>query len=200
MTVPGDVADASGVARRFVALPIPDHVRALALAASAPARAVAPDLTWTRPEGWHVTLAFLGDVADHDLPALTDALAAVAGATAPPDAGLAPAGRFGRHALWLGVTDRPRGAFTDLAAVVVAAIRTCGVGTATDLGDDHELRPHLTLARAAPRRDAAVDDAVVGAVAAVDARWSVDELQLVRSVRGDGPARYVADAAWPLLG
>jgi 2'-5' RNA ligase len=60
------------------------------------------------------------------------------------------------------------------------------------------VRPHLTLARAS-KRGADARDAVVE-VASVMAAWEADEVALVRSHVGGGPARYETVATFPLVG
>lgn len=188
-------SDEGGTLRLFVALPVPDHVRVLATAAVAPARDLAPDLTWTRPDGWHVTLAYVGDVPAAAEPAIARAVADAAAATAPIDLRLGAAGRFGRHALWLAVRDDPAGAVAALGVAVQAALLADGLPV-----DERPVRPHLTLARGARGRGAAVDDRVVDAFESVEVGWSADAVDLVASVRGDGPARYPTRSTWPLLG
>ncbi len=178
--------------RLFVALPIPAHVRALVAAAAAPARDAAPELTWTRPEGWHVTLAFLGEVAGGAVAAVEDRLAAAVAGSAPIVCHLGDPGRFDRRALWLAVEDRPAGAIAELGAQVQRALGDAELPVAP-----RPVRAHLTLARA-PRAGANVDDEVVAAVAPVSVEWEAAEVELVRSHLGDGPARYEAVARWPL--
>jgi RNA 2',3'-cyclic 3'-phosphodiesterase len=180
-----------GTVRCFVALPIPAHVRALVAAASAPAREVASELTWTRPEGWHVTLAFLGDVATAALDDVTGAIAGVAADTAPIACEVGEVGRFGRRALWLGVDDDPVGAVARLGAAMQSALVAVG-----SLDEEREVRPHLTLARASRRR--ADLEAAAGAIAPVRVGWEADAVELVRSEVGDGPARYTAIGSWHL--
>ncbi len=180
--------------RLFVALPVPAHVRVLAGAAAAPVRDEHPELTWTRPEGWHVTLAFLGDVGTDrvdEVEAVVGRAVAQAG-VGPIGCALGEPGRFRGTAMWLEVLDDPVGAIGDLGGAIQTA-----------LADTHlpvhrqEVRPHLTLARAS-RRGAAIDDEVVAQVAGVDARWEAAEVELVRSHVGGGPARYEPIATWPL--
>lgn len=50
--------------RCFVAIPIGEPLRAALIRATSVWRDAAPDtdLRWTSPDGWHVTLAFLGEV------------------------------------------------------------------------------------------------------------------------------------------
>jgi RNA 2',3'-cyclic 3'-phosphodiesterase len=187
---------ADGSERLFVALPVPDHVRALAHAAAAPARDDHPELTWTRPEGWHLTVAFLGDVEVARVDEVEQVVgAAITGAgLAPPSCRLAGADRFDSRALYLAVEDAPAGAIASLGEVVQTALATASLPVRR-----RPVRPHLTLARAS-RRGAAVTDEVVAAVAGVDARWEASSVELVRSELGDGPARYVTVTSWPLGG
>jgi RNA 2',3'-cyclic 3'-phosphodiesterase len=180
--------------RLFVALPVPDHVRVLAQAAAAPARDAHPELTWTRPEGWHVTLAFLGDVLLDRVPDVSRVVAPVtANAEGPIACHLGPAGSFGRRALWLEVLDDPRGAVASLGAAVQDALAGASLPV-----QRQEVRPHLTLARAS-KRGADVRDAVAE-VASVTAAWEADGVALVRSHVGGGPARYETVATFPLVG
>ena len=62
--------------RLFVAVPVPDAVRDHVLDAVGDLRGD-ERLAWTRPDGWHATLAFVGEVEDAD---------AVVGATRGPSA------------------------------------------------------------------------------------------------------------------
>jgi RNA 2',3'-cyclic 3'-phosphodiesterase len=185
---------AAGSVRLFVALPIPEHVRALVEAAAAPAREAHPELTWTRPRGWHLTLAFLGDVLVDRVGAVRDTVGTVVagGEVGPVGCALAGAGRFGERALWLGVDDDPPGAIVAFGEAVQEALAAAHLPV-----QRRAVRPHLTLARAS-RRGAAVTDAVVRHVASVRGRWEVDDAELVRSHLGGGPARYETVASWRL--
>jgi 2'-5' RNA ligase len=178
--------------RLFVALPVPDHIRVLVEAATAPARDSAPELTWTRPGGWHVTLAFLGDVASDQVP---DVEGTVGQAVAASDVGplrcqLGEPDRFDTRVLFLTVEDDPAGGIADLGGSIQAAIEAAGLPVTRK-----PVHPHLTLARAS-RRGATVTDAVTAAVAPVTGEWEADEVVLVRSHLGGGPARYETVSAW----
>ncbi len=62
--------------RLFVAVPLGDELRA-SLAAAAEGWRRRPDLAglrWTDPDGWHVTVAFIGEVDPAGIPALARAL------------------------------------------------------------------------------------------------------------------------------
>ncbi|WP_018567086.1 RNA 2',3'-cyclic phosphodiesterase [Streptomyces sp. PsTaAH-124] len=160
-------------------------------------------LRWTGRAGWHLTLAFYGEVAEETVPELEARLAKAAHRTRPFPLALRGGGRFGHgKALWTGAEgDLP--ALRLLAGRAQAAGRRAGApGTAAD--GHRPYRPHLTLARGRPpladvRPHA---DALAGLTGRT---WTVDEIVLVRSllpasgVPGEQP-RYDAVARWPLGG
>src|SRR5216684_870958 len=63
--------------RVFVALEIPSAVRENLAALLESLRAVSPQTRWVRPENLHVTLKFIGEVAEAKLAAIRGVLASV---------------------------------------------------------------------------------------------------------------------------
>lgn len=59
--------------RLFIALALPDPVRNAIASLSEPLQG----LSWTRPEQWHLTLRFLGDVTEEQLDRMRERLATV---------------------------------------------------------------------------------------------------------------------------
>lgn len=180
--------------RLFAALAVPTAVVDTLDAVVAPLRAEHPELGWTTPEGWHLTLAFLGEVAE-PVDAVTAALTPVA-ASAPPEIrlSLTAGGHFGRRALWVGVRDDPPGAMRELGDRAQEALAVAGLPV-----DRKEVRPHLTIARARgvrrghdrrPDSGATTGGAVVARLAralpTVEAGWIVRDLVVYRSVRSGG--------------
>lgn len=139
-----------------------------------------PGVRWTTPAQWHVTLAFLGDVAESRTEEVASALVgATARAAAPPEARLGPASvRLGRSVLCV-----PIDGLDELAAMVRAAFVASPLRAALD---QHPYRGHLTLARA--RRQRTVPASLVGAP--LEASWRVREVGLVRSELDPSGARY----------
>ena len=186
--------------RLFVAvLPPPQAVRELA-AALAPLRRLrgADLMRWTRPEDWHLTLAFLGEVGDGLRPALDERLARAARRHPPHTLRLAGGGRFGDQVLWTAVTG-DEAALAGLARSVRAGARRAGAPA----DDSHAFRSHLTLART-PRSAAVRLRPYAEALASFEGTpWPVREVVLVESrpprsgVPGERP-RYGTAAAWPL--
>lgn len=180
--------------RLFVAITPPAEALAALDAELGPARMVAPHgLRWTRPEQWHLTLAFLDEVPDADVPALTDALGAVL-TDEPLSLRLAGGGCFGTRVLWVGLAGDVH-ALRVLAAEIATAARGAGVV----LADDHSFRPHLTLARAG-REKADLRPAAAELAQIVGPAWDVAAVQLLRSRLNAGPggtALHTPIATWP---
>ncbi|HET6393905.1 MAG TPA: RNA 2',3'-cyclic phosphodiesterase [Blastococcus sp.] len=181
--------------RLFVALVPPARARA-ELAAAVRELPPHPRLRWTRPEQWHLTLAFLAEVDDRTRGQLVERLGRVAHRHPPLELSLAGGGRFGAHVLWTRV-DGDRAALRRLVDAVRAAARRCGLPS-----EQRPYRPHLTLARAGPP---APDLAPL--VAAMQgftgSTWPATELHLVRSRLGVGPngtAQHETVATWELTG
>ena len=194
--------------RLFVAVELPDPVRAALteLVAGLVAGQVAepaadgltalpprlpPRLRLAAPERMHLTLAFLGEVAEPRLPGLRERLGRSAGRHAPMRLRLSGGGRFGGSVLWVGV-DGDVERLRHLAGSVAGAARHSGLAV-----EDRPYRPHVTLARARPpadlRRLAALLEGYEGP------GWTASEIVLVRSRTGPSP-EHIPVARWPLTG
>ncbi|MEV6961048.1 RNA 2',3'-cyclic phosphodiesterase [Streptomyces sp. NPDC051207] len=185
--------------RLFAAVLPPDEVtRELAAEVEALRQLPGADgLRWTGRPGWHVTLAFYGEVDDALVPELSARLARAAGRTRPFPLALRGGGQFGQgRALWTGA-DGDVEALRLLAGRAEAAARRAGV----PMGEHRRYKAHLTVARS---RGAADVGAYLAALDGFTSRtWTVRELVLVRSnlprsgTPGEQP-RYEAVARWPL--
>jgi RNA 2',3'-cyclic 3'-phosphodiesterase len=166
--------------RLFVALPPPAHAVAHLQQAVAPLEAAQPELIWTFPSSWHLTLAFLGAVDEELLPTLQSRLARAARRHQPMALSFCSGGSFG-HVLWVGVAG-DRAVLGRLAEAVTAACRRAGTNV-----DEKPYRPHLTLARTRTRRD--LGEAVQALRSYRGPSWSAERIQLVRSHLGQGEGR-----------
>jgi RNA 2',3'-cyclic 3'-phosphodiesterase len=184
--------------RLFVAVIPPASVLRELAGAVAPLAVIgeADGLRWTRPDGQHITLAFLGEVDEATVPELTRRLARAARRHEPLTLRLAGGGRFGDRTLWAGVAgDTAR--LARLADSVAAGARRGGIA----VEEGRTFRAHLTLARGRGtvglRRYA---DALTGFESGT---WPADRVELVRShppapgVPGARP-RYETLDVWPL--
>jgi len=152
---------------------------------------------WTRVEQIHLTLKFLGDVPDCDVPAVCDAAAKVAARFEPFELTVARTGCFpprgAARIVWAGIDGPPQ--------PLIDCHRACEQAYA-DLGFKPEGRPfspHLTIGRV---RDAHTSHEIRAAVDAESAfsagSFPVDELVMFESVlRPVGPI-YTAISRVPL--
>lgn len=139
----------------------------------------------TDPARWHLTLVFLGEVAD-PVP-LVPPLRDVAGSSPPITLQLRGRGFFrGPGVLYAGIGGDVEG-LTRLAAGLADACRAAGV-----LLEDRPYRPHLTVATRSPR-----DPGVLAGYRGPS--WTAREVELVRSQLGRQVSHEVI-ARLPLTG
>jgi 2'-5' RNA ligase len=190
-------------------------IEALA-AATGRARRAAPELRWSEPDRWHVTLAFLGAVPDDRRAELDARLARVARRHGPIPVETVGGGHFGNRVLWTQVRQAapaglpgPAGlpvavAGRDRALTALAAgVRRAAERAAATAADPRALRAHLTLARVPVRTHRELGSLVELLRADVaPLPWTVDRLVLMRSV--DGPpgsaTSYQEQSSWSLTG
>lgn len=192
--------------RRFVALGLEPAVRRALERQVASVRARFPEHAWTDPEGWHLTLAFVGELSDARVPALVGAVAdATRGHEAVGGSAQLRLGsclRLGPRVLTIAVEDDPPGRVIGLGERVQAAVAAAGLPV-----QQRTVRPHLTVARARRRRD--IDETLRTELHAALAAgrdeaagdpfaWSVTRLEVWSSQLGTGPARYEVLATLPL--
>lgn len=129
--------------RLFVAVALDAALRREVERLRAPLMTRAPDAHWSRPEAWHMTLRFLGERPESELPALHDALGRVRRPQFPLELrgmGAFPA-RGRPRTLWVGVAD-PQPAKL-LAAAIEEQLAALGFTP-----EARPFTPHITLASA----------------------------------------------------
>jgi 2'-5' RNA ligase len=178
--------------RLFVAIDPPtdavDHLRAHVNMSQS-------GLRWVKPEQWHLTLTFCGDVEERKADDLSTRLARAAARHKPLQLQLAGAGAFSRparaHALWIGLAGDVD-ALSTLAASTSAAARRVGVKD-----EDRRYRPHLTIARASPPSD--LRDLVTELSSYQGPPWTATDIHLVRSHLAPSTV-HERIGTWPLSG
>lgn len=187
--------------RLFAALVPPEHVLE-DLAEFLSPRQEAPEasrMRWTAPDQWHVTLAFMGDVADRHLDELLERLGRAAKKRPPLDLTVAGGGAFPDAArakiLYAGVDTGGRD--DDLRHLAVGT-RAAAAKAGAEI-EGGRFRPHVTLARIGRPVDVTrwlrVLDAYRGPT------WHAREVTLVQSHLGEGPRkrpRYEVVGTFPL--
>jgi 2'-5' RNA ligase len=171
--------------RSFVAVPLPEGVRAGILEAAAALEPELPAVRWLRKvENLHVTLKFLGQVEEERMGELGGAIAEAVGAVPRFGVEMRGLGAFptARDAriVWAGVVDPGRG-LARVAELVETVAAELGIADK----EARLFRPHVTVGRAKARVDAraALAPFAERAFGAVP----VDEVHLYESRLGGGP-------------
>jgi 2'-5' RNA ligase len=181
--------------RCFIAVDVGEEIRGNVEQVTRELRPIADDsgarLGWTRPEGWHVTLAFLGAVARDlvaDVSRTLDAVVASRPAVALVASGLVGMPSLGNPRVVAVAVEDPEGHLAGLARCIRQALEPSGF-----VFEERPFRPHLTLARV--RRPLRGRDHPVKAWLAARAERAlgstvVDEVGLYESQPGPGGSRY----------
>lgn len=186
--------------RLFVALEPSAAVREEARRAADHLRRAVPRLQarFADPDTVHLTLRFLGNVEERDVPAVARAVRGVAATSRRFLARTAALGAFPTpkrpSVLWLGFEDAPNGGATALHSELASAL------AGTPEPGRKRFVPHLTLARVKTLRG--VDRSQLGdALAAFEpaaAIWQVAEVVLFESELRRSGARYTQLLSAPL--
>jgi len=167
----------------FVALPLPEAVKEDLAEFLEPRQEAGPDWRWTAPEQWHLTLAFLPEVADRHTDELLERLERAAKRRKPLVLRVAGAGAFPHagHAkvLWAGL-EHDGEELMRLAGGVRSAAAKSGIRV-----DGARFHAHLTLARLGRPADVTRWLRVLDPYAGPP--WQAREVALIASYLGQGP-------------
>jgi 2'-5' RNA ligase len=181
--------------RAFIAIELPASIREALAHEQARFRAVCPDARWTRPEGIHLTMKFLGEISAQQEAQVKKALGRVEQFE-----------RFTLRAQGFGFfpdAHRPRVFWTGLVAPPDLARLAAQVENAlAPLGfppEGRPFKPHLTLARfKIPRPQPKLEALVAGEGNLLPASFEVSEFFLWESRLWPGGAEYHKIARFPL--
>jgi RNA 2',3'-cyclic 3'-phosphodiesterase len=182
--------------RSFVAVLLPDGVRARLAAMVTELRSRAPAWAWVKPDNLHLTLRFLGALEPAVLGRAEEAMrVAAASVQAPFTIELGGLGHFPASGppgvVWAGVV-AGASELVRLQSALEAALAAQGLP-----GDGRAFHPHVTLARARERRGGTRLRALLGGGPRFG-RLEVAALHLMRSDLGPGGSRYSILAEAPL--
>jgi RNA 2',3'-cyclic 3'-phosphodiesterase len=184
--------------RLFVAIPMPEAVRnEITGVQQELRRLISHDaIRWTKPEQFHLTLRFLGDVPAERVAALQEAIKVVcAGERAlclrAQGAGFFP-NAWSPRVIWAGVNDG-EGRLAELQIKIEGAVQpfTQEPGTERFAG-------HVTLGRVKFLNRPEIEKLAAHAQAVKDrlfGEWTADEVKLIRSDLSPGGARHTLLAA-----
>jgi len=196
-----DTESPSGFLRLFVAIPVPETVRKEIARAQGRLKREAPPGTirWTRPDQFHITLKFLGDIAISQLEAVKESLAAIcAGSPAlsltARGIGFFPNTRRPR-VIWAGAHDE-LGGLAELHRQVDKALRPFAPAERTET-----FTGHITLGRFKPGHHSATSRIVEHAEifrTREFGEWSAGQFELVRSELNSAGAEHLPIASYSL--
>ena len=132
--------------RTFIAIEIPNEIKTeMARAQEQLRRSAAVDAGWTRPEGIHLTLKFLGEVPEAKISEIMSALTNVAAGTGSFRLELSGVGTFpnpgNARVVWIGIA----GAI-DRLLKLQTMVEEAMIGLRFER-EDKKFTPHLTLGR-----------------------------------------------------
>jgi 2'-5' RNA ligase len=192
------------VVRVFIAVPLPRSLleKMAALQRQLDGQVPPRSVRWVRVEGIHLTLKFLGDTSTEKLPAIKQALAAVARHAPTCTFTVEGLGCFPNlhrpNIVWVGVKE-PTGWLEVLQNAIEEAMTHFGYSP-----EKRGFKPHLTLGRVdrrASRTDAAqVGAAVANATVGLLGEVSADRFDLIRSMLKPTGAEYTTLEEFPLRG
>ena len=131
--------------RTFIAIEIPESVKKELAAVQGRLRVAGVDASWTRAEGMHLTLKFLGEVTEQRVPDIMDNLRKAAEGIGPLGFSVSGVGTFpnpkNARVVWTGLA----GDIETLARLQVAVENAMALlGMARE---ERKFTPHLTLGR-----------------------------------------------------
>ncbi len=156
----------------------------------------APRITWVKPEVAHLTVQFLGEVADHDVDQVTGALGGHSLADGPFVVSWDALGAFPDtrrpRVLWLGAASG-----TESMQALAREVRKRLAAVAI-VDEDRPFRAHVTVARVRDPGSGVRWSDIVSSVRPGRTMMHVDHVTLYHSqLSPDGP-RYTALATWTL--
>jgi len=186
--------------RLFVAIPMPETVRNETTGVQRELRRLVPGdaIRWTKPEQFHLTLRFLGDVPVERVPALQEGIKAVCrGSLAlrlrAQGVGFFPNARSPR-VIWAGVNDG-EGRLVDLQKKIADA-----VGPFAEKPGEEKFAGHVTIGRVKFLNRPEIEKLAAHAQAVKDrlfGAWTANEVELIRSDLLPSGASHTLLAAFP---
>ncbi len=178
--------------RGFFAAPVPSEVAGdiAKLVQALRQRPGGDGVRWVRPESYHLTLRFLGSIAEASVPELLEAVRSELAGAAPcsVEFGAPHAFPSARQPRVVVLAAEPEAPLAALAERIERAVVKLGFAR-----ESRRFRAHLTLGRVRSRRLPEL-----GPPAASAGRLAVGEVVLFRSDPAPDGARYTALASLPL--
>ncbi|MBI5039489.1 MAG: RNA 2',3'-cyclic phosphodiesterase [Nitrospirae bacterium] len=136
--------------RCFISITLPAEIKRGMMAIQGRLRASGADVSWTRPEGMHLTLKFLGEVEEKMLPEMEAALSAAVRGRSPFSLKVSGIGTFPDlrrpRVIWIGLREHGNNLIR-LQRGVEEEFNKIGFSS-----EGREFTPHITLGRIRSQR------------------------------------------------
>lgn len=176
--------------RLFIAITLDEQVRSRLAAVQARLRDRCQGVRWVRPEQVHVTLKFLGEVRDRDVPSVCAAVEYAAGAGKPFSLTVAGSGCFPKRGpvriVWAGL-DEPSGALLGLASALENECEKLGFPR-----ERRPFSPHITIGRVREDRSDGKIRSAVDSFQFDSVSQSVEDVTVMSSVLSPKGPTYTA--------
>jgi len=186
--------------RSFLAFELPIEMKTTVSEVSRESRSLFKEVRWVDPAKIHLTVVFLGNIAEDQIDPLGRSVAAICREHAPFQIALKGVGYFGsrRHprVLWMGLNgDIDR--MEIFRNALQETLRPYGIKT-----ENRPFRPHLTLGRfkKGERPGTVLDEFIDRYRESSSPAEKLEELCLFKSQLKPGGAIYTRLGAWALVG
>ncbi|MGA9780347.1 MAG: RNA 2',3'-cyclic phosphodiesterase [Verrucomicrobiia bacterium] len=184
--------------RLFVAISIPEAIRNEMIRVQHELQPVAPQgvVRWTKPEQFHLTLRFFGDVSSDCLTALRESVRAVCSGESAlhlqaQGVGFFPNARSPR-VIWIGITDGEN-RLADFQRKIEDAVQPFSAGPGSE-----RFAGHVTLGRFNQHKWLDINELIAGGETMKSwkfGEWTVREVEIIRSELLATGSRYTLLAA-----
>ncbi len=177
--------------RTFIAIKISQEIQEKLVGIQEKLKQADAQVSWIKPDNIHLTLKFLGDIEEAQIPAILDTMAASAKTVSPFPIQIGYAGAFPNmsfpRVIWIGVTDDEDGSLKTLEADLSPRLEALGFQ-----GESGRFQPHLTLGRVRSQKNkSTLFRAIEGIVNIWVGVCSVDALYLIRSELKSTGSEYI---------
>lgn len=176
--------------RVFIAIKIPAKIQEKLSGVQEKLKQSETHVSWVNPENIHLTLQFLGNVEEKQVPHIVSRLEESVKVVAPFQLQVGYAGAFPNlrypRVVWIGITDDETGSLKTLQTEISSRLAKMGFKR-----EDGRFKPHLTLGRVRSQKN---KSNLVRAIESIIHIWigevSVDAIYLIRSELKPTGAEY----------
>ncbi|HMJ91036.1 MAG TPA: RNA 2',3'-cyclic phosphodiesterase [Candidatus Acidoferrum sp.] len=180
--------------RAFVAVPIPEHIRAELARMQTEMLPEFRDVSWTRPEAMHLTLHFFGDIDTEKINEVIATLTAATGSRPVMKLSLRGVGNFSQRVIWAGIEGDIE-ILRELALAIQDSVAKFGSKI-----EERRFNAHVTLGRVRQRAGRDFNVKLQRWREAEFGSFSADRVELIRSELSPHGSRYTTLAVFPLIG